>query len=162
MLTSCIKVAESNVSASSVRWRGATLTWPSRNRKTPSFKKWRHEALYFNGQLENNALIELFSYLLPAIARPHWSRSHATAHASVLPVVGRVVTNRTKSALATPSTENGKTKNDHALIFPLIHFGRVEYLLHTHEEVEPHHLDHMQNNHLTAGFPSQAQQREFS
>ena len=39
----------------------------------------------------------------PAMARPHWSRSQATAHARVLPVVGLVVTKRTKSALATPS-----------------------------------------------------------
>lgn len=43
---------------------------------------------------------------LPAIARPHWSRSHATAHARVLPVVGLVVTKRTKSASATPSGGN--------------------------------------------------------
>lgn len=49
---------------------------------------------------------------LPAIARPHWSRSHATAHARVLPVVGLVVTRRTKSASATPSgQENKKEKN---------------------------------------------------
>lgn len=44
----------------------------------------------------------------PAMARPHWSRSQATAHARVLPVVGLVVTKRTKSALATPSEIEGR------------------------------------------------------
>jgi hypothetical protein len=44
----------------------------------------------------------------PAMARPHWSRSQATAHARVLPVVGLVVTKRTKSALATPSANQNR------------------------------------------------------
>lgn len=49
---------------------------------------------------------------IPAIARPHWSRSQATAQASVFPVVGRVVTSSTKSAFSMPSVKYRKFHNE--------------------------------------------------
>lgn len=116
--TSCIRVAESKVSASAVKWRGATLTCPAEEQKYFQFRGipnvgWPQKPLNTTCLWDN----------IPAIARPHWSRSHATAQASVFPVVGLVVTKRTKSASETPSGEveqKGNILNSEVQIWHLI------------------------------------------
>lgn len=158
-------MAESKDSASAVKCRGATFTCPTCIKKVSVLELPLLVLATYTTRISYSKLKET----IPAIARPHWSRSHATAQARVFPVVGLVVTKSTKSALVTPSEKinryhlvPGFRENKQMKLFYQLSINSPLQeidLPHIPLEVAHLRLDRKQNIHSSADSPLQAQQR---